>query len=100
MNKIDYQIGLTILSIIGASISIVLLINNKYKILNNAFINDGEEYKINLYNRILLVLVFIGFLIINYNEYIEALNSGKNTDAYVLQIYSSVLVDTSLPASL
>ena len=91
--NIDYQITLSVLSVIAASISIILLINNKYKIINgNGFITDNNAYKNNLYNRILLALVFTGFLIINYNDYVDALNSNKNTKSHILQVYSSILV--------
>lgn len=97
----DIQIKLSILSIIAAGVSIVLLINNKYKIINNrGFIGDSNAYKINLYNRILLFIVFTSFLIINYNSYINAKNNGKDISSFKLQLYSSILITIATLISL
>lgn len=98
---IDYLISLSIISIIGISISIILLINNKLKIINGTgFIDNDDSYKINLYNRILLTIVFIAFLIINYNIYIKAKEKGYDLTSYKLQIFSSLLIVISTLVSL
>lgn len=83
----NYQIALSVLSIIGALIGIFLLLNNKYNFLSNK-----EAYYTNLYNRLLLLLIFIGFFIINYNSYIDAKEKGLNTTSYELQLLSSILI--------
>ncbi|MBR1376862.1 MAG: hypothetical protein IJ565_03510 [Bacilli bacterium] len=90
---INYQIGFSFLSIIAAIVSIVLLINNKYKLIyDEGFLNDKTSYKINLYNRILLVIVFSIFLLINYNNYKKAMEKGEDPTSYKLQVYSSILI--------
>ena len=99
--SVDYQIGFSILSVIAAGVSIILLINNKFKIINGeGFMQDKTAYKVNLYNRILLVIVFLVFLVMNYNSYKEALEKGEDPTSYRLQVYSSFLVVTATIISL
>ena len=87
MDNTDYQISLSILSIVGAGIGIILLLNSKYN-----FFNNKEASNINLYNRVLLFLVFSGFLLINYNDYIKAKEKGYDITSYKLQLLSSILI--------
>lgn len=91
-SNIDSLITLSILSIICIGISIILLVNNKLKISNQNFITDKNAYYINLYNRITLTIIFIIFLIINYNYYKDALKRNEDTTQYKLQIYSSFFI--------
>lgn len=86
-SNINLQIYLSILSIIGAGIGIILLLNSKYN-----FFNKNQSYNINLYNRVFLFIIFSSFLIINYNDYIKAKEKGYNLTSYKLQLYSSFLI--------
>ena len=99
-DTIDYQIFFSILSIVSAIIGIILLFNSKYKIDNKEFINDENAYKINIYNRILLVIVFTSFLFINYNDYIKNKEKEVDTTSYKLQLLSSLLIVISTLISL
>ena len=93
----NYQIILSIVSIGTIIVSIILLLNNKYKEeYKQGFLNGNEEYNIALYNRIVLFFIFLAFLIINYQIYIKIKEKNEEDPTpYLLQVYASLLAFVS-----
>lgn len=90
----DEQIILSIVSLITVLISIVLLVNEKYKLVHKkGFMNSDDENTVNRFNHIAIFILFLLFLVINYKNYKDIIKIGKeDPKPYLLQIYSSILV--------
>lgn len=102
INSNSEQIILSIISLMTVLVSIILLFNERYKLIyHKGFINTKNQHNINIYNRTILVIVFFLFLIINYNDYKNILKKGtENPEPYLLQVYSSLLVVIATSLSL
>lgn len=92
----DLQLILSFISLITVIVSIIILYNDRLKIDNKEFISNKNEYYTILLNRFIILIIFTSFLILNYNDYIDAKKSKKkNIEAYYLQVISSILIVTS-----
>ena len=89
---ITVQIIVSLISISTVLISIILLYNHQLELNNKeTFLTADEAQKLTTFNRILVVIVLIIFLIINYFLYFISKEEGENLKAYRLQITASYL---------
>ena len=89
---IDIQIIVSVASIIGVIISIILLYNQKLELKDEKTIFTVKEtQKISEFVRDILLIVAIVFLLVNYQLYYISKEQGEDLTAYQLQIIASYL---------
>lgn len=87
---ITIQIISSIVSIGTVIISIILLYNEQLEINNEEPFLDAEAaQKLTTFNRILILIIFIVFLVINYILYNISKEEGEDLKPYELQIIAS-----------
>ena len=87
---ISIQIISSIVSIGTVIISIILLYNEQLEINNEEPFLDAEAaQKLTTFNRILILIIFIVFLVINYILYDISKEEGEDLKPYKLQIIAS-----------
>lgn len=87
---ITIQIISSIVSIGTVIISIILLYNEQLEINNKEPFLDAEAaQKLTTFNRILILIIFIVFLVINYILYDISKEEGEDLKPYELQIIAS-----------
>lgn len=87
---ITIQIISSIVSIGTVIISIILLYNEQLEINNEETFLDAETaQKLTTFNRILILIIFIVFLVINYILYDISKEEGEDLKPYELQIIAS-----------
>lgn len=87
---ITIQIVSSIVSIGTVIISIILLYNEQLEINNEEPFLDAEAaQKLTTFNRILILIIFIVFLVINYILYDISKEEGEDLKPYELQIIAS-----------
>lgn len=87
---ITIQIISSIVSIGTVIISIILLYNEQLEINNEEPFLDAEAaQKLTTFNRILILIIFIVFLVINYILYDISKEEGEDLKPYKLQIIAS-----------
>ena len=87
---ITIQIISSIVSIGTVIISIILLYNEQLEINNEEPFLDAEAaQKLTTFNRILILIIFIVFLVINYILYDISKKEGEDLKPYELQIIAS-----------
>ena len=87
---ITIQIISSIVSIGTVIISIILLYNEQLEINNEEPCLDAEAaQKLTTFNRILILIIFIVFLVINYILYDISKEEGEDLKPYELQIIAS-----------
>mgnify|MGYP004526226723 FL=1 len=87
---ITIQIISSIVSIGTVIISIILLYNEQLEINNEEPFLDAEAaQKLTTFNRILILIIFIVFLVINYILYDISKEEGEDLKPYELQIIAS-----------
>lgn len=87
---ITIQIISSIISIGTVIISIILLYNEQLEINNEEPFLDAEAaQKLTTFNRILILIIFIVFLVINYILYDISKEEGEDLKPYELQIIAS-----------
>ncbi len=87
---ITIQIISSIVSIGTVIISIILLYNEQLEINNEKPFLDAEAaQKLTTFNRILILIIFIVFLVINYILYDISKEEGEDLKPYELQIIAS-----------
>lgn len=89
---ISVQIIASIVSIGTIIISIILLYNHQLEIEGKEpFLNAEEAQKLSTFNRSLVLIIFIVFLIINYVLYKISKDENEDLTPYTLQILASIL---------
>ena len=89
---IDIQLLATYAFIFSLIISLMLTYNDKYKTLyGKGFLTKKQNYKISVFNRILIVILSFTFLYINKNSKDIAKQKGNNIEPFKLQIAASEL---------
>ncbi len=87
---ITIQIIASLISIGTVIISIILLYNEQLEINGeDPFLDAEVAQKLTTFNRILILILFIIFLIINYVLYNISKEEGENLKPYTLQIIAS-----------
>lgn len=87
---ITIQIISSIVSIGTVIISIILLYNEQLEINNEKPFLDAEAaQKLTTFNRIVILIIFIVFLVINYILYDISKEEGEDLKPYELQIIAS-----------
>lgn len=95
---IDGQLVGTILYIISLIISIIVIVNQRKRALNQEeFLTNEESQIITLINKIFIVLLILWFLYLNYKSYQLAKDTNQSTSSLKSQIFASFL---SLTAAL
>lgn len=89
---IDKNIALSILFIVSITISILIAYNQKLeKQKKDLLFSTNTSRNLNLSNRIFVLLLLIGFLILNYKEYELGLRKGRNIEPLKHQLWASIL---------
>ena len=89
---ITVQIIVSLVSILTVLVSIVLLYNHQLELENKeTFLTPDEAQKLTTFNRVLVVIVLVIFLIINYLLYYISKEEGEDLKPYRLQIVASYL---------
>lgn len=89
---ITIQIIASLLSIGTVIISIILLYNEQLEINEEEpFLEADTAQKLTTFNRVLILILFIIFLIINYVLYNISKEEGEDLKPYTLQIIASYL---------
>lgn len=92
LTAINIQIIASFASILTIIISIILLYNEKKDIKDEETIFTPEQtQKISVFNRQVLLLIAVIFLIVNYELYDISKKQGENLKPYSLQIVASYL---------
>ena len=88
---LDYQIDTSIIFVISLIISILLTYDEKLKILkqDKIFSDEVDKY-LNLFNRILALIIIAIILYINYETYNLKKKKGCNLRPFKHQIYASL----------
>lgn len=87
---ITIQIIASLVSIGTVIISIILLYNEQLEINGEEpFLEADTAQKLTTFNRVLILILFIIFLIINYVLYNISKEEGENLKPYTLQIVAS-----------
>lgn len=87
---ITIQIIASLISIGTVIISIILLYNEQLEINNQEPFLDAESaQKLTTFNRVLILIIFIVFLVINYVLYNISKEEGEDLKPYELQIIAS-----------
>lgn len=89
---LDKQLIISLALGITLIISIFLNYDEKQKLLNKKrlFHNNDVKY-INLFNRVLFLIILLYNLYINYEQYELEKEKGNNTIPFIQQIYASIL---------
>lgn len=89
---IDYQIIISIISIIVIIISITLLYNEQTYLKTKKYIIPPKSARnLSIFNRSLTLFTAIAFLYINYQLYTISKNEKEDLKPYQLQISASIL---------
>lgn len=89
---IDGQLVGTILYIISLIISIIVIVNQRKRALNQEeFLTNEESQIITLINKIFIVLLILWFLYLNYKSYQLAKDTNQSTSSLKSQIFASFL---------
>lgn len=92
INLINYQIYISIISIIVIIISIILLYNEElYLKKEKALLSPKNAKNFSIFNRSLALCTIVAFLYINYLLYKISKEEGEDLKPYELQISASVL---------
>jgi len=92
INAINIQIIASMISIGTIIISIVLLYNQKLeKEGKKPFLNATQAQKLSAFNRSLILIIVIVFLIINFILYKISKEEGEDLKPYNLQLIASIL---------
>lgn len=92
ITAVDIQIIASIASIIGIIISIILLYNQKLDLNGKkTLFLPKQTQKISEFNRGILLVIAIVFLIVNYQLYYISQQEGEDLKSYELQIFASYL---------
>lgn len=91
LKLLDYQIFASVLFIISIFISIILTYDEKRQVLKKQglFSEQFDKY-LNLFNRILSLLIVLFILYINYETYYIQKKKRNNLDPFRHQIYASI----------
>lgn len=89
---IDYQVIISIISIIVIIISITLLYNEQTYLKTKKYIIPPKSARnLSIFNRRLALFTAIAFLYINYQLYTISKNENEDLKPYKLQISASIL---------
>ena len=89
---IDGQLVGCILYILSLIVSIVIIVNQRKKALNQEeFLTNEESQIIALINKVFIVLLILWFLYLNYKSYQLAKDTNQNTSSLKSQIFASFL---------
>ena len=89
---IDGQLIGCFLYIISLVISIIIILDQREKALNNeGFLTSSEAQSIALLNKIFILLLVLLFVYLNYKSKELATDTNQNTDALDLQILASII---------
>lgn len=92
VNAIYIQIIVSVVSIFAIIISILLLYNQKQEIKGERTLFTAKQtQKISEFNRDILLIVAIIFLLVNYQLYYISKEEGEPLNSYRLQIVASYL---------
>lgn len=92
INAINIQLFALIFVLLSNFVSILLTYNQKLNLENKkGFINPKNSLKITLYNRTLIVIIFLIFLYVNFKLYNISKEEGEDLKSYTLQIVASIL---------
>lgn len=92
ITAVDIQIIASIVSIIAIIISIILLYNQKLDLEDKeTLFSPKQTQKISEFNRDILLIIAIVFLIVNYQLYFISKEEGEDLQSYQLQIIASYL---------
>ena len=95
---IDGQLVGCILYILSLIVSIVIIVNQRKRALNQEeFLTNEESQIIALINKVFIILLILWFLYLNYKSYQLAKDTKQSTTSLKSQIFASFL---SLTASL
>lgn len=90
--SITVQIVASIVSIATIIISVVLLYNEQLEIEEKeTFLTADQAQALTTFNRILILIILVIFLIVNYVLYKISKEEGEDLTPYVLQMIGSVL---------
>ncbi len=89
---IDGQLIGTILYIVSLIISIVVIVNQRKRALNQEeFLTNEESQIITLINKIFIILLILWFPYLNYKSYQLAKDTNQDTSSLKAQIFASFL---------
>ena len=92
INAIDIQIIVSVVSIFAIIISILLLYNQKQEIKGEKTLFTAKQtQKISEFNRDILLIIAVVFLLVNYQLYYISKEEGEPLNSYRLQIIASYL---------
>ena len=92
INAITVQIITSIISIGTIFISILLLYNQQLEMEGKeTFLTAKQTQKLSTFNRTLILIIVIVFLVINYILYKISKEEGEDLTPYTLQIIASLL---------
>lgn len=90
IQAINIQMIVSFVSIIAIIISIILLYNQKLNIKEGkSLFTPEQKQKISEFNRDILLVVAVIFLLVNYQLYYISEEKGEDLKAYKLQIIAS-----------
>ena len=89
---IDYQVIISVISIIIVILSITLLYNEQaYLKFKKYIISPKKAKRLSIFNRTLSLITAIAFLYINYKLYVISKEENEDLKTYKLQIAASIL---------
>ena len=89
---IDGQLVGCILYILSLIVSIVIIVNQRKKALNQEeFLMNEKSQIIALINKVFIILLILWFLYLNYKSYQLAKDTNQNTSSLKSQIFASFL---------
>ena len=89
---IDGQLVGCILYILSLIVSIVIIVNQRKRALNQEeFLTNEESQIIALINKVFIVLLILWFLYLNYKSYQLAKDTNQSTSSLKAQIFASFL---------
>ena len=92
ISLIKYNILLSVLFVISVFVSIVISYNQELELEGKkTFFDSKTANDIVLLNRLFVILIVIGFLIVNYYEYIIGVAKNKNLKPLKKQLFISIL---------
>lgn len=92
ISLIKYNILLSVLFVISVFVSIVISYNQELELEGKkTFFDSKTANDIVLLNRLFVILIVIGFLIVNYYEYIIGVAKNKNLKPLKQQLFISIL---------
>ena len=91
IRNVNIQFYTLFFSLLSIIISIILTYNDKLSTEEKtSFLGKKTNYKLTLFNRILILTIAIAFLHVNYKSYMNAKTKEKKLKSYELQILASL----------